>query len=322
MLSTEAGQKMAKEPLKENLPLHMACERRAPHPVISALLRAHPDAASTCGRHGHLPLHIAAERNLPSPVILSLIRSYPEALDCKNHSRLLPRDYLQRNDVSSEALHRPAACWLEDVEKEDYLRRVTRKRTLLRQKLVQLRCAITISHERRDQTRGAIERLGPYLERNAAKERAHETQISLIKMVEDRASERIAAMSDRIDVMSGMVNVGREENDLQERSRKKCDYMIETHGECQMLVEKMKAIKRNLESIEEAAMLERDSASPLPPVSLNPQKEKSLELKKMLTATDHILKDPNANAAFMAFMVAATSPGNSKKVHHIDKPTS
>jgi len=103
---------------KDNLPLHMACDRKAPDELILALLRANEEAASWQGRNKNLPLHIAAQQKLSVDVIDALIRINPEALDCRNASNYTPRDYGVTDSQVFQTLNRPTCCWVELIEEE------------------------------------------------------------------------------------------------------------------------------------------------------------------------------------------------------------
>jgi len=107
-----------KLPYKENLPLHMACDRQAPEEFILALLRANEDAAKWPGQHGNLPLHIAAQRDLGFDAVDALIRAYPQALEYRNVNNCTPRDYGETDSQVFQALSRPTCCWVELIEEE------------------------------------------------------------------------------------------------------------------------------------------------------------------------------------------------------------
>lgn len=96
----------AKEPHRDVLPLHMACEKRAPDEVILEILRCYPEAAKWKGRGGNLPLHVATHRNLSRDVIESIIREYPEALDEVNKANFTPRSIGHSDVISSQSLRR------------------------------------------------------------------------------------------------------------------------------------------------------------------------------------------------------------------------
>lgn len=117
------------QPHKDSLPLHMACDRKAPDELILALLRANEKAAAWKGRGKNLPLHLAAHRNLSFEVVESIIRAYPEALECRNTSNYTPRDYQVKDNQVFQALNRPTSCWIELIEEEE--REETQDNTVL-----------------------------------------------------------------------------------------------------------------------------------------------------------------------------------------------
>jgi hypothetical protein len=118
----------AREPHRDDLPLHMACERRAPVPVILTILKLHPDATKVKGRGDNLAIHVATQRNLSDELIEALIRAYPEALDEVNQANFTPQSIGHSDIETNQALRRPAACWhqlLEDeVREEEQVTRV------------------------------------------------------------------------------------------------------------------------------------------------------------------------------------------------------
>ena len=107
-----------RQPYKDNLPLHMACDRKAPDELILALLRANEEAAHWPGRNKNLPLHIAAQRDLSFDVVDALIRISPQALEARNASNYTPRDYGVTDTQVFQALNRPTCCWVELIEEE------------------------------------------------------------------------------------------------------------------------------------------------------------------------------------------------------------
>lgn len=116
---------------REDLPLHMACERRAPDAVILAMLKLNPDATKWKGRGDNMALHVATHRNLSEEVIEALIRAYPEALDEVNQAKVTPRNIGHSDLQTYQALRRPTACW-HQLMKEETLEEaeVTRLKTL------------------------------------------------------------------------------------------------------------------------------------------------------------------------------------------------
>ena len=95
-----------KELHRDDFPLHMACEKKAPDDIIMEILRFNPDAAFHQGRGGSVPLHIATQKSLSADVIESLIRLNPGALDVKNCANYTPRDYGHTEMYANQALNR------------------------------------------------------------------------------------------------------------------------------------------------------------------------------------------------------------------------
>uniref|UniRef100_A0A7S4SVK9 Uncharacterized protein n=2 Tax=Ditylum brightwellii TaxID=49249 RepID=A0A7S4SVK9_9STRA len=117
-----AVQSDASETHRDDLPLHMACDRRAPDDVIVELLKHNPSAVKHVGRGGNLPLHIATQRNLSYDVVETIIRAYPAALDCRNSSNYTPRDFGHDDQYAFQGLSRPTACWhqlMTDEKREE-----------------------------------------------------------------------------------------------------------------------------------------------------------------------------------------------------------
>jgi ankyrin repeat protein len=82
-----------------DLPLHAACQGRAPLHLIRLLLTSSPAAVQTPNNDGNLPLHILVKRkpNFPEKmidlnVLHYLVDQYPEALSIKNHQQICPFD--------------------------------------------------------------------------------------------------------------------------------------------------------------------------------------------------------------------------------------
>jgi len=190
-------------------------------------------------------------------VIVALVRAYPEALDRSDGSGRFPRDFPQSNDICREALNRPSACWIEDVEKEDYLRRVARKRTLLRQKMVQLRCAVAISAERRDRTKRSIEELEPVLAAHEALEKKQRDEEARLREVEERTRDTIRELSRRVEALGSALNKSpppsaEEVGGAQSvKAATKCSYMTDSQMECEKLVAKMAQIKKDMRNLKE-----------------------------------------------------------------------
>jgi hypothetical protein len=100
-----------REAHRDDLPLHMVCERRAPNAVILEVLKLYPEASAWRGRGGNLALHVATHRNLDEEVMEALIRANPEALDEVNQANFTPRHIGHSDSDTLTALRRPTSCW-------------------------------------------------------------------------------------------------------------------------------------------------------------------------------------------------------------------
>jgi len=250
-LATEAGREMARDPFKEDLPLHMACERKAPESTILALLEANRDAAAVPGRYGGFPLHLAAQQKLSPKVLVSLIRAFPEALDQEDDAKHLPRDYSQKNDLSREALHRPTACWIEDVEKEEYMERVDRKKLLLQEKIQKLRVALQKVNRRRDRLHVFMEALEPRLQsQRHVLERLAQLEVQL-DQVHETHQTHIHAVTERIKKFSASDEFSYEtdEEEIRMRSLMRRTYMQGVQRQYEKLVGRTDAIRHDLQHL-------------------------------------------------------------------------
>uniref|UniRef100_A0A7S1ZKU2 Uncharacterized protein n=2 Tax=Ditylum brightwellii TaxID=49249 RepID=A0A7S1ZKU2_9STRA len=245
-LATQSGKEMTKDVFKEDLPLHMACDRRAPESIILALLEANRQAASFRGKNGFFPLHIAAQRNLPPSTIVSLIRAYPEALDKVNRENNQPRDYPQRNQISKEALLRPTACWIEDVEKEDYLGRVARRRTQLRQKMVKLQCAITISKERRERTQKQFNDLEKRLHTEVEIAKKDVEKDKKLDEIEKTFRARMESINERVGVLEKELKTPYTEEEVMMKSLMKRSYMQAVQRQYEKLMKRSDEVRQDL----------------------------------------------------------------------------
>ena len=248
-LQTEVGKKMAQDPYKEDLPLHMACERKAPDSLILALLENHREAAGLPGRYGGYPLHLAAQQKLSPTVLVALIRAHPEALDQEDDANNLPRDYNQRNDLSREALSRPTACWIEDVEKEEYLDRVDRKKVHLRQKIETLRSALDVSNRRQEQLQEKMRHLEPRMQ---AQRQVLERLAQLEKQMEEiRLNNRwyVEGVHEQIKALSDEVTVENDEDDMRMRSLMRRTYMQSVQRQYEKLIGRTDQMRKDIKSL-------------------------------------------------------------------------
>ena len=73
-----------------DLPLHLACRERASKTVITALLRADPDAAKVVDDEGRLPLHLACRQGAGVEIIDQMLICYHRAARTPDSYALLP----------------------------------------------------------------------------------------------------------------------------------------------------------------------------------------------------------------------------------------
>jgi hypothetical protein len=83
-----------KEIMWRFLPLHSACARQPPASVISALIRAYPDAAKCVDDQGMYALHYACGNQATRDVIRLLLVSFPEASTIADPRGMLPIHYV------------------------------------------------------------------------------------------------------------------------------------------------------------------------------------------------------------------------------------
>ena len=248
-LQTATGKAMAKEVFKEDLPLHMACERKAPETTILGLLDAFPDGAAVPGRYGGHPLHLAAQQKLSPKILVALIRAYPEALDQEDDSSNLPRDYSQRNDLNKEALCRPTACWIEDLEKEDFMNRIDRKKAQVRQKINLLRTALDTSEEKREDLKQRLKQLGPRMQaqRDVVRRLGElEKQLDGIKLKND---QYIVTVNDRIKTLSEEASTETDEEEARMKSLMRRTYMQSVQRQYEKLINRTDQIRKDLQVV-------------------------------------------------------------------------
>jgi archaellum component FlaC len=260
-LATEAGRKMANDYFKEDLPLHMAVERKAPDSTILALLDANPNAASLTGRLGGTPLHLAAQQKLSPAVLVALIRAYPEALDQEDDARNHPRDYAQKNEMSREALCRPTACWIEDVEKEDYDDKVDRKRSQLRQKMESLKGALDNSRRRREALSEYIQELEPRLQTQRDVLGRLKGMEKQMKQLYDTYQAKVEKVRERIKMLSDEVSFEPDDDETMMRSLMKRTYMQGVQRQYEKLIARTDHMRKDIHTLRVLAEQRRSAAN-------------------------------------------------------------
>jgi hypothetical protein len=63
-----------------DLPLHIACEEKAPLKVVRFLVEQWSEAIKTANHNGCLPLHHACSSTVPFDVVEFLVKEWPEAI--------------------------------------------------------------------------------------------------------------------------------------------------------------------------------------------------------------------------------------------------
>ena len=248
-LATEAGRKLAMTGFKEDLPLHMAVERSAPESTILSLLQAYPDAAAQVGRLGGTPLHLAAQKKLAPSIVVALIRACPEMLDRRDDNGRLACDYAQRNALCREALLRPTACWIEDIDKEEYYGKVQNRKEQLKQKIQNLGDGLGSSRKRREVLNQYIQQLEARLQtqRNVLAE-----LVGLEKQLSDMynsSQESIVEMRERIKVLSDEVAKEPDDEETMMRSLMKRTYMEGVQRQYEKLLTRTEKIRKDVHKV-------------------------------------------------------------------------
>lgn len=75
------------------LPLHHAMCNQPPLALVSALLAAHPDAASTPNHTRFFALHLAAANNASLDIVQALLEAYPAAASKEDAYGVLPVEW-------------------------------------------------------------------------------------------------------------------------------------------------------------------------------------------------------------------------------------
>lgn len=261
-LATEEGNKMATSCLKEDLPLHMAVERRAPESTILSLLRAYPEAAARVGRLGGTPLHLAAQQKLSPSIVVALIRACPEVLDQHDDNGRLACDYAQRNELCREALLRPTACWIEDIDKEEYYEKIQSRKVQLQQKIQILRDGLSSSTKRRESLNQYIQQLE--LRLRTQREVFAEVDGLEKQMLDLHSSsqESIATMRERIKVLSDEVAKEPNDEETMMRSLMKRTYMEGVQRQYEKLLARTDQIRKDLQNVHAIAHRQRHQSWP------------------------------------------------------------
>lgn len=93
-----------------SIPLHIACEYKAPLDVVQFLVKQWPDSVKTADIFGNLPLHKACANKASLAVIQYLVQQWPESVKHRNSEGKTPVDMaaLQQQAVDVVTIN-----WLE-----------------------------------------------------------------------------------------------------------------------------------------------------------------------------------------------------------------
>uniref|UniRef100_A0A7S3Q0S7 Uncharacterized protein n=2 Tax=Chaetoceros debilis TaxID=122233 RepID=A0A7S3Q0S7_9STRA len=93
------------------LPIHQACENKAPSEVIKALISAYPQSLMMKDSGGDLPLHLACRERASKAVIAALLSNEPEASRVKDDEGRLPLHLACRQGVAVQIVDSLIVCY-------------------------------------------------------------------------------------------------------------------------------------------------------------------------------------------------------------------
>lgn len=239
---------------RNNLPLRLAIEQNAPDQLILSILSVNEDAAAVKGKDGSLPLHQAAAQKLSPNVIIGLIKAYPEALDEKfGPNQLTPRMYDQDNNISLEALSRPTACFIEDVEKENYMKRVRKRRLELRNKVYSLNKEIETSRVRRSEMTGLIKELSHQIDMKNAGIDADEKFRERLSKMKGVVNDHVIEIKQRLTALDTQIFESNDDTgSILSNSSLRREYILGVKDKYTKLLSSQKQIGEDLVSLKES----------------------------------------------------------------------
>lgn len=92
------------------LPIHQACENKAPSEVIKALINAYPESLMMKDSGGYLPLHLACRERASKAVIAALLSKEPAAAKIKDAEGRLPLHLACRQGVAVQIVDSLIVC--------------------------------------------------------------------------------------------------------------------------------------------------------------------------------------------------------------------
>lgn len=92
------------------LPIHQACENKAPSEVVKALIAAYPESLMMKDSGGYLPLHLACRERGSKAVIAALLSTEPGAAKIKDSEGRLPLHLACRQGVAVQVVDSLIVC--------------------------------------------------------------------------------------------------------------------------------------------------------------------------------------------------------------------
>lgn len=93
------------------LPIHQACENKAPSDVVKALIAAYPDSLMLKDSAGDLPLHLACRERCSKSVIGALLSEEPSAAKVKDDEGRLPLHLACRQGTAVQVVDSLIICY-------------------------------------------------------------------------------------------------------------------------------------------------------------------------------------------------------------------
>lgn len=101
------------------LPIHKACENKAPSEVIKALIAAFPESLMLKDSGGNLPLHIACRERNSKAVVAALLSAEPNAAKVQDDEGKLPLHLACRQGVAVQIVDSLIVCYYRGARTPD-----------------------------------------------------------------------------------------------------------------------------------------------------------------------------------------------------------
>jgi ankyrin repeat protein len=101
------------------LPIHQACENKAPSELIKKLISAYPDSLMCKDSGGFLPLHLACRERSSKSVVAALLSTEPGAAKVKDDEGRLPLHLACRQGVAVQIIDSLIVCHHRAAETTD-----------------------------------------------------------------------------------------------------------------------------------------------------------------------------------------------------------